>query len=115
MNILDDSSEGFILKVDLEYPECLHDLHKDFRLITKWEGRYGAKSLIARPNFHSCTISDENMVIIKLNRLEINFNKPINIGFRIFDISKIIIYDYHYNYMKKNFGNNVKLLYTDTV
>ena len=84
--------------------------HKDDRLVTQWEGRYGARALIAK---HSCSIFDENMVIIALNRLKIKFNKPIYVGFTISDISKIMN-DFHYNYMKQTFNNNAKLLYTDT-
>jgi len=88
--------------------------HSLVKLITKWEGRYGAEALIAKPNFKSSTIFDENFVAIELNKTEIYFNKPIYVGMCILDISKLKIYDFHYKYMKERFGDKAKVCYTDT-
>ncbi|XP_044005500.1 uncharacterized protein LOC122850414 [Aphidius gifuensis] len=131
--IADDSDVGYILEVDLEYPESLFDDHRDFplcpehlippnskqvklmttlypkknyvihyrslkqylglaienlrgrrdvKMITKWDGRYGAKSLISKPNFHSSMILGKDLVVIEMSR--------------------------------KTYGNSAKLLYMDT-
>ncbi|XP_046751322.1 uncharacterized protein LOC124414419 [Diprion similis] len=70
--------------------------YSDVRLITKWNGRYGARATIAKPNFHSCTIFDKDMIIVELH------------------LAKTFIYDFHYKYIETRFGNQAKLMYIDT-
>ncbi|XP_018370969.1 PREDICTED: uncharacterized protein LOC108766281 [Trachymyrmex cornetzi] len=49
----------------------------DVKLLTKWEGRYGAEAMISKPNFHSRSVSSENLIAIELRKLEVKFDKPI--------------------------------------
>ena len=70
--------------------------------------------LIAKPSFDKRTIFSKNLIAVHLRKTKLFFNKPIYVGMSILDISKTLMYDFHYNYMKKKFGNRAILLMTDT-
>ncbi|KAJ8914112.1 hypothetical protein NQ315_014309 [Exocentrus adspersus] len=80
--------------------------YRDVRMTTKWEGRYGAQNYIAKPNFYSCSIFDDDMIIIEMNKLEILIC--------VLGISKTFLSEFHYDYILPTFQDKAKLLYTDT-
>ncbi|KYQ47386.1 hypothetical protein ALC60_13588, partial [Trachymyrmex zeteki] len=84
------------------------------KLLTKWEGRYGAEAMIAKPNFHSRSVFSENLVAMELRKLEVKFDKPIYVGMCSVDISKTCLYEFHHEYMAPLFRNKCKIMYTDT-
>ena len=73
-----------------------------------------AEKLSAKPNFKHCTIFDENLVAIQMTRTKLTFNKPVYCGMAILDLSKTLMYDFHYGYILPKYGKNQKLLFTDT-
>ncbi|XP_032682491.1 uncharacterized protein LOC116849459 [Odontomachus brunneus] len=88
--------------------------HVDVRLITRWDGRYGAEAMIAKPNFHSRSIFSEDLMAVGLRKLEVKIMKPVYIGMCVFEISKTRLYEFHYDYMKLLHGDNCRIMYTDT-
>lgn len=86
----------------------------NIKLKTYWHGRYGAANLIAQPNFKKMKIFAEELVAIEMSHIELKMTKPIAIGMSVLDISKVVMTDFHYNYMRPKYGNDLELLYTDT-
>ena len=46
-----------------------------------------------------------------MNKTKVKMNKPIYLGLSILDISKTLMYEFWYDYMKPKYGNRVKLCY----
>ena len=72
------------------------------------------KKCAAKPNFDHFTEFDENLVAVHMKKTELVFNKPVYLGMSILDLSKTLMYDFHYNCIKKKFGSKANLLFTDT-
>lgn len=86
----------------------------EIKLKSKWDGRYGVRKYIAKPNFKKWTMFSPDFVAIHMNPVKCVMNKPIIIGMSILDLSKVLMYDYYYNFLKMEYGDNVEMMYTDT-
>lgn len=86
----------------------------DIKLANKWNGKFGARMLIARPNFKRFTIFDEELVAIELLQTHVKMNKPIAVGMSILDISKITMYSFLYDFLKPKYGDGCSAIYSDT-
>ena len=72
------------------------------------------KKLVAKPNFLSRKIFNENLVSVHMKKTSLTMNKPVYLGMCILDLSKTLMFDFHYNYIIPKYGNKAKLLFTDT-
>ena len=59
-------------------------------------------------------IFDKNLVAIRKSKVTLMLNKPAYTEMRIPELSKVLMYELHYNFIKNKYGNNWKLLITDT-
>ena len=84
---------------------------KDIKLVSNKDK---ARKYAAKPNFHHLKIFSENLVAMHMKRTTLTFNKPVYLGLSILDLSKAIMYEFHYDYIKPKYNDRVNLLYTDT-
>ena len=72
------------------------------------------KKITAKPNFNRVHIFNEDLTAAHCLSTKIELNKPIYVGFAILDLSKTLMYDFHYGYIKTKYGDNAQLCFTDT-
>ena len=74
------------------------------------------KKRVARPAFSRGDIITEDLAIIQSRVTTLMLNRPIYVGFCVLELSKLHMYEFHYNHMKVEYRQEgqLKLLFTDT-
>ena len=85
--------------------------HRDIKLVTTDKKR---SKLVSEPNYHTINLISEDLSITEMKKTEVKMNKPIFLDLSILEISKTLMYELWYDYMKPKYGNDVKLCYMDT-
>ena len=85
--------------------------HRNIKVVTKDKKR---SKLVSEPNYHTINLISEYLSIIEMKKTKIKMSKSIYLGLSILEISKTLMYEFWYDYMKPKYGNKVKLCYTDT-
>ena len=70
--------------------------------------------MTSKPTFINSKIFNENLVAVHKRKESLTLNRPAYVGMCILDLSKTLMYDFHYNFVKNKYGNKAKLLFTDT-
>lgn len=108
--------EFFKLLINAIFGKTMENLRLrvDIKLVHSWEGRWGGRMLIARPNFKTFKIFDDDLATIELKRTNILMNRPIIVGMCILELSKVTMYKFLYDFLKPKYQENVRVAYTDT-
>ena len=84
--------------------------HRDIKLVTTDKRR---SKLVSESNYHTINLISEDLSIIEMKKTKVKMNKPIYLGLSLLEISKTLMYEFWYDYMKPKY-NDVKLCYMDT-
>ena len=70
--------------------------------------------ITSKPSYISHKIFDNNLVAIRKSKVSLKLNKPAYIEMCILKLSKVLMYELHYDYIKNKYDNKSKLLFTYT-
>ena len=83
------------------------------RLVTSDQKKLS--KLVSKPTYvNRSKIFNEDLVAVHKIRETLTLDSPAYVAMCILDLSKRLMYDFHYNYIKKRYNNKAKLLFTDT-
>ena len=70
---------------------------------------------VMKPNFKSGNLLGTDLLSCEMGKVKVKMNKPVYLGQAILDLSKTIMYEFHYDFMMEKYNEvDLKLLYMDT-
>ena len=97
-SVFGKTMENLLKRVDIQL------IHREQRLL----------KVTAKPGFKYFKIFNENLASVELKKQNLVLNRPIYVRFSILEMSKVLMYDFHYNHIKCRYGRKAELLFTDT-
>ena len=85
--------------------------HRNIKLVTTDKRR---NQLASKPNYHTTKYFSENLIAIEMKKKKVKINKPACLGMSILDISKTLMYEFWYDFIKPKYQDRAKLCYMDT-
>ena len=85
--------------------------HRDIKLVTTDKKR---SKWVSEPNYNTINLVSEDLSIIEMKKTKVKMNKLIYLGLSILGISKTLMYEFWYDYMKPKYNDKVQLCYMDT-
>lgn len=73
-----------------------------------------AKKLAKKPNYEHSIVFNESLVAVSMQPKTVTLDKPIYVGFTVLELSKLLMFRFHYDYIRVKYGDKAKLLLTDT-
>ena len=85
--------------------------HRNIKLVNNKEEYL---KTVMKPNFKAGTLFGDDLMACEMDNIKVVMSKPVHLGQAILDLSKLIMYEFHYDYMLPKYGENIKLCYMDT-
>ena len=76
--------------------------HRDIKLVTTDKRRH---QLVLEPNYHTKKWFSENLLATEMKQIKVKMNKPVYLGLSILEISKTLMYEFWYDYIKPKYQN----------
>ena len=73
-----------------------------------------AQKMNNNPALKDLTIISRDLTVYEMKKISVKLNRPLYVGFTVLENSKCLMYDFHYNHIKRKYGQNAKLCFTDT-
>ena len=85
--------------------------YRDIKLVAT---KYKRNKIASEPNYHFTKYISKHLLVMEMKNTEVKMNKPTYLGQAVLDLSKILMFEFWYDYLKPMNGDKIRLCYTDT-